>query len=229
MYGSKERRGILCVTGSDATPAFEVKEGVLNGADREIAWADALAGKIAADASGKIVAAIHMAADLPLGSKGRVRSAFFDRNENEGSAELFAIFYDYGQTYGPGISGWNQFWRVNLGAWKLDPAKSYAVILNAYDPEARMTTLRITVHATDDHAETTASPEMTLANPSLAAQGVENRFSDKAFRFVKIPDETRGSTAINLGLYSNGEQCVYDRLTEGLGYLFLSHAWLVEV
>jgi len=30
LDGSKERRGILCVPGSDATPAFEVKEGVLN-------------------------------------------------------------------------------------------------------------------------------------------------------------------------------------------------------
>jgi len=215
--------------GPEASIPAWVHEAARNGADREIARADALAGKIAADASGKIVAAIHMAADLPLGSKGRVRSAFFDRNESEGAAELFAIFYDYGQTYGPGISGWNQFWRVNLGARKLDSAKSYAVILNAYDPEARMTTLRITVHATDDHAETTASPEVSLTNPSLAAQGLENRFSEKAFRFVKIPPGARGSTAINLGLYSNGEQCVYDRLTEGLGFVFLSHAWLVEV
>jgi hypothetical protein len=209
-------------------PAW-VHEAARHGADREIAQANEMAGKIAALASGRIVAAIHMAADLPVGSKGRVRSSFFDRVERDGDAELFAIYYDYGQAYQPGVAGWNQFWRVNLGLRGLQPDKSYEVILNAYDPEGRMTTLRTTAHATDVHAETAASPEMVLANAFLAAQGIENRFSAAAFNRLSIPREVRGSAAVNIGLYSNSEQRVYDRLTENLGFVFLSHAWLLEL
>ena len=200
-----------------------------HGADREIARANEIADKIAAGASGRIVAAIHMAADLPFGTKGRVRSAFLDRVEREGDAELFAIYYDYGQTYQPGVAGWNQFWRINLGVRGLQPDKSYAVVLNTYDPEERMTTLRATAHATDYHADTMDSPEMVLAAASLAAQGIGNRFSDEAFKRLNIPREVRGSAGVNIGLYSNSEQRVYDRLTENLGFVFLSHAWLVEL
>ena len=209
-------------------PAW-VHQAARNGADREIALANEMAAKLVAGASGRVVAAIHMAADLPIGSKGRVRSSFLDRIEREGDAELFAIYYDYGQAYQPGVAGWNQFWRVNLGLRFLRPDKSYAVILNAYDPEGRMTTLRISASATNEHAETADSPEMALTSPFLAAQGLENRFTENAFRLVRIPREARGSAAVNIGIYSNSEQRVYDRLTENFGFVFLSHAWLVEL
>jgi hypothetical protein len=68
-----------------------------------------------------------------------------------------------------------------------------------------------------------------LANAFLAAQGIENRFSAAAFNRLSIPREVRGSAAVNIGLYSNSEQRVYDRLTENLGFVFLSHAWLLEL
>jgi hypothetical protein len=209
-------------------PAW-VHQAARNGADREIALANEVANKLAAVVSGRLVAAIHMAADLPIGSKGRVRSSFLDRVERESDAELFAIYYDYGQSYEPGVVGWNQFWRVNLGLRALRPDKSYAVILNAYDPEERITTLRISASATNEHAETADSPEMALTSPFLAAQGLENRFTENAFKLVRIPREARGFAAVNIGIYSNSEQRVYDRLTENLGFVFLSHAWLVEL
>lgn len=209
-------------------PAW-VHQAARNGADGEIALANEMAAKLATGASGRVVAAIHMAADLPIGSKGRVRSSFLDRVEREGEAELFAIYYDYGQAYQPGVAGWNQFWRVNLGLRGLQADKSYAVILNAYDPEGRMTTLRISASATNEHAETADSPEMALTSPFLAAQRLENRFTENAFRLVRIPREARGSAAVNIGIYSNSEQRVYDRLTENFGFVFLSHAWLVEL
>lgn len=208
-------------------PAW-VHEAARHGADREIAQANEMAGKLAAGVSARIGAAIHMAADLPVGSKGRVRSSFLDRVERDGDAELFAIYYDYGQTYQPGVAGWNQFWRINLGLRGLHPDKDYALILNAYDPEGRMTTLRITAHATNHHAETIDPPEMVLADASLAAQGIENRFSTAAFKCLHIPPEVRTAAGVNIGLYSNSEQRVYDRLTENLGFVFLSHAWLLE-
>jgi hypothetical protein len=189
-------------------------------ADAEIIKADGLAAREAASLGGRIVAAIHMAADLPFGTKGRVRSSFNDRNVSEGDAELFAIYYDYGQTYGPGVSGWNQFWRVNIGARGLLPDREYAILLNVYDPEGRMTTLRITANATSREGETTESPEIVMAAPFLAAQGLENSFS--------IPRAARGAEAVNVNIYSNGEQRIYDRLTENLGFVFLSHAWLIE-
>jgi hypothetical protein len=212
--------------GAEAGLPAWLHQAARNGADREIAQANEIAVRLAG--AGRIVVAIHMAADLPVGSKGRVRSAFFDRVERTGGAELFAIYYDYGQTYLPGVSGWNQFWRVNLGVRGLPEEKSYDVILNAYDPEGRMTTLRMTANATNAQGETVDSPEIVLVNPFLAAQGLENRFDGKAFIKVTVPREARGSDSVNLNIYSNGEQTRYDRLTERRGFVFLSHAWLVE-
>ena len=199
-----------------------------NGADAGIVKADGLAASEASSLGGRIVSAIHMAADLPFGTKGRVRSSFSDRIVSEGDAELFAIYYDYGQTYAPGVSGWNQFWRVNIGARGLLPDREYAILLNVYDPEGRMTTLRVTASATNREGETTESPEIVMAAPFLAAQGLENRFSGAAMRGFTIPRAARGSEAVNVNIYSNGEQRIYDRLTENLGFVFLSHAWLVE-
>jgi hypothetical protein len=70
---------------------------------------------------------------------------------------------------------------------------------------------------------------MALTSPFLAAQGLEDRFTENAFRLVRVPREARGSAAVNIGIYSNSEQRVYDRLTENFGFVFLSHAWLVEL
>ena len=47
-------------------------------------------------------------------------------------------------------------------------------------------------------------------------------------RGFSIPRAARGAEAVNVNIYSNGEQRIYDRLTENLGFVFLSHAWLVE-
>jgi hypothetical protein len=237
-----ERTSDMAVSGGVTVPQGEIlrygPEDVLpawvhamakNGADAGIAKADELAARDAASRGGRIVASLHMAADLPFGTKGRVRSAFSDRNVSSGEAELFAIYYDYGQTYEPGVSGWNQFWRVNIGARGLQAQRNYAVLLNVYDPEGRMTTLRVTSHATNNEGETVDSPEIVMASPFLTSQGLENRFNRGAMRCFTIPREVRGSEAVNVNIYSNGEQCIYDRLTEKLGFVFLSHAWLVEL
>lgn len=197
------------------------------GADTEIEKLRAIAVRMAG--TGSIAAAIHMAADLPVGSKGRVRSAFFDRVEQSGAAEFFPIYYDFGQTYAPGVSGWAQFWRINLGVRNLKPDREYAVLLHVYDPEERGTPLRITAQATNREGETSESPEIVVSGYGRTAQGLSSRFDAQAFRLLRIPREVRGSEAVNLHLYGDGEQVVYDRLSEGLGFVFLSHAWLVEV
>lgn len=206
-----------------------VRAAACRGADREIATVNAIAAGLTANKGGTIVAALHMAADLPLGSKGRAFSAFYDRQKRQGDAELFAIYYDYGQTYRPGVSGWNQFWRINLGARQLRANRNYRIILHTYDPEGRGTMLRITACATDARAERNLSSEVVLRDPFPAVRHFDNRLDPGAFITLSLPAEVRTADAVYIHLYSDSDQAFYDRFTERPGFAFLSHAWLVEL
>jgi hypothetical protein len=177
----------------------------------------------------KIVAAYHMASDLPFGTKGRVRNQFYDRPVPSKAGELFPIFYDYGQSYGPGITGWNQFVRINLGVRRLKRGKQYGLVLHLFDPEGRNTRLRIAAHATNAEGETKEGPVVMLHEPFLVAQGISARYSPEAFVTVELPKECVRTGAVDIGLHSHSEYLVYDRLTEGFGFVYLSHAWLVEL
>lgn len=194
--------------------------------------ADADIARVNAWVSGqhkKIVAAYHMASDLPFGTKGRVRNQFYDRPVPSKAGELFPIFYDYGQSYGPGITGWNQFVRINLGVRRLKRGKQYGLVLHLFDPEGRNTRLRIAAHATNAKGETKDGPTVMLRDPFLVAQGISARYSPEAFVTVSLPQECVRTGAVDIGLHSHSEYLVYDRLTEGFGFVYLSHAWLVEL
>jgi hypothetical protein len=219
---------ILRFTQSSAWPAWLV-EAARRGADGEIVAMDRQASSLCSQAGGHVVASLHMAADLPVGSKGRAGSAFYDRSVRSGSEEFFPIFYDYGQTFLPGVAGWNQFWRINLGVRGLDKRSGYAVILHTIDPEMRGGMFRITATAMDERAETTLSPEMILRNPFAPVRGVAKRFERQAFVFMRLPEEVRVGGSVNLHLYSDSDQAEYDRYTERPGFAYLSHAWLVDL
>lgn len=218
------KAGSILRFGPDA-PAWTA-EAARRGADREIERTNAIALERAG--KNKIVAALHMACDLPFGSKGRAGSSFYDRHEVHGAEAFFPIFYDYGQSYFPGVAGWNQFWRINLGVRGLDPDGNYKVVLHTYDPEARGTMCRLSATACDHEAHVNLSPEVVLGPPFLACQGLEQRFSNGAFVVHPLPDLVVASGAANIHLYSDSDQAAYDRFTERPGFAFLSHAWLIK-
>lgn len=221
--GKKDAPYLTCVPEKDY-PVW-IKRAASRGADADIAKATAIVRK----RFGVICAAYHMTSDLPFGSKGRVRSQFFDRQERNGKEEFFPLFYDYGQSYGPGITGWNQFLRINLGLRGLDKKGRYRLVLQLFDPEKRNTRLRITACATDAHGEARTSPDVMLRDPFLVAQGIEARYTDDAFVSLRLPKQCRTDKAVNIGIHSHSEYRLYDRLTEGFGFVYLSHAWLVLV
>ncbi|HMP77271.1 MAG TPA: hypothetical protein PKE12_13335 [Kiritimatiellia bacterium] len=214
---------LTCVSEKDC-PAW-IRRSASRAADADIKRVNAEVAK----RHKKIVAAYHMASDLPFGTKGRVRNQFHDRRAPTKAGELFPIFYDYGQSYGPGITGWNQFLRINLGARRLARGKDYALVLHLFDPEGRNTRLRIAAHATNAEGETVEGPTIMLHEPFLVAQGISARYSPEAFVTVQLPKECTRTGAVDVGIHSHSEYLVYDRLTEGFGFVYLSHAWLVEL
>lgn len=216
--------GYLTCMPEDRYPAWIVK-AASRGADEDIARVNTV---VRERFGGAIRAAYHMASDLPFGSKGRVRSAAYDRQERTGDEELFPIFYDYGQSYGPGITGWNQFLRINLGVRGLARGRRYTLVLHLFDPECRDTRLRITGTATDAAAEMPAGPDIMLRDPFAVAQGIPARYTPAAFVPVPLHKDCRRDAAVNIGIHSHSEYRLYDRLTEGFGFVYLAHAWLVE-
>lgn len=214
---------LTCAPEADCPPW--IRRSASRAADADIARVNAWV----ADRFKKILAAYHMASDLPYGTKGRVRNQFYDRPVPSKAGELFPIFYDYGQSYGPGISGWNQFLRINLGVRRLVRGKQYGLVLHLFDPEERNTRLRIAAHATNPEGETKDGPEVMLCDPFLVAQGISARYSPEAFVTARLPKECVRTGAANVGIHSHSEYRIYDRLTEGFGFVYLSHAWLVEI
>lgn len=182
---------------------------------------------VGAMGKGIIRAAYHMASDLPMGTKGRVRNVVYDRKDSFGPEEIFPIFYDYGQSYGPGVTGWNQFVSISLGLRSLEPQTAYTLVLNLYDPESRGTHVRIIGHGVNFNGDAIESAEIPLLSALPVAQGMAGRHTDDAFVSVALPCALRGSEALKITIISHSEYCVYDRLTERLGFVFLSHAWLL--
>ena len=215
--------GYLTCAPESACPAW-IRRAASRGADADIQRVDAIVRK----RFGQPRASYHMASDLPYGSKGRVRSTFYDRTARRGREAMFPLFYDYGQSYGPGITGWNQFLRINLGVRGLARGKRYRLVLHLFDPEQRNTRLRITAHATNAAGEGRKGPEVVLRDPFLVAQGIEARYNGDAFISVPLPAACRSGEAVDVGLHSHSEYRLYDRLTENFGFVFLAHAWLVE-
>ena len=107
------------------------------GADRGIATVNQLVAERYPNQ--QVVAARHLASDLPFSTKGRVRchNLHLDRVEQPGREEVVPVFYDYGQSYGPGITGWNMFLFMRFGLRGLDPKRKYTLLLNAYDQIGR--------------------------------------------------------------------------------------------
>lgn len=214
-----------CFGAEADTPAWAMV-AARKGADREIAIVDPIAARLG---RGTLVAAGHMACDLPFGSQGRVRSQRYDRWFRTGASELFAIFYDYGQSIAPGVAGWNQFVSIGLGARGLVPKARYRLVLNTYDPERRNCAIRILGSACDDHGralDRNITYELRAQVPVV--QGSDARHSEKAFITLDLPTAMTADGAINIGLRSHSEAVRYDRLSEGFGFVFLSHAWLFE-
>jgi hypothetical protein len=206
-------------------PAW-IRMAAKNGADAEISAVDAIVKTMT---KGRIVAAIHAAADLPFGSKTRVRSEFFNRSWADGKAELSPLYYDYGQAYAPGVAGWNQFWAIFLMARGLDPDARWRVILNLWDPEERGTCVRLVGQRCDAEGLDCRGPEFSLSGPRLVAQGVDRRHKPEAFYAANLPRDLTKNGSVFLRLFSHSEERIYDRWLEGFGFVFLSHVWLVKM
>jgi hypothetical protein len=201
------------------------KEAAKRGADREIQLIEQARMQYA---PGKPLASIHMAIDLPYGSRGRTRCGQYNRLETAENAEFFEYYYDYGQSYAPGVSGWNQFWQVSLGIRNHTPGKSYKLVLHTYDPESRGAQIRLlAVPASFDALVTHGEPKK-LSEYIKLAQGLDSRFSKGAFITINLTPDLTSDESVVVHMRGNSEQVKYDRLTEGFGFVFLSHAWLLE-
>lgn len=200
-------------------------EAARAGADREI---ETVNGMVKSLVDGKVVCARHMAADLPISSKGRVRSHRFDRVEQTGRQEIIPTFYDYGQTFGPGLSGWAQFVWMGLALRGLQGDRSYTLVLHLYDPEERNTRVRVEAWRSDFEAQVREGPKLSLCPPQRVPQGIAGRHTRQAFVSLPIPPDLLGSPAVTIALWGDSEGMRYDRYTEKTGSLFLSHAWLIE-
>ncbi len=60
------------------------------------------------------------------------------------------------------------------------------------------------------------------------AKGFNDRFNSSAFHSIELPPELTKNEAIEIELRADGSLVKYDRLTEGFGFVFLSHVWLLE-
>ena len=59
------------------------------------------------------------------------------------------------------------------------------------------------------------------------AQGIQQRHSEQAFVAVPLPGELLDCPTLVGAVFGNSEQTIYDRYTEGKGFVFLSHIWLL--
>jgi hypothetical protein len=201
------------------------KEAAKRGADREIQLIEKARVQYA---PGNPLASIHMAIDLPYGSRGRTRCGQYNRLETTENSEFFEYYYDYGQCYAPGIAGWNQFWQVSLGIRNYVKGKSYRLALHTYDPESRGTSVRIMAVPASYDALVTHGEPTSLTDYLKLGQGLDCRFSKDAFITVNLTSDLTSGESVVVHLRGNSEQVKYDRLTEGYGFVFLSHAWLME-
>ena len=201
------------------------KVAAKNGADKEIAKIEQARSKYA---PGKSIATMHMAIDLPYGSRGRLRSKLYNRQDSISKVEFFEYYYDYGQSYAPGVAGWNQFWQVSLGIRNHEKGKPYRLVLHTLDPEARGASVRIIASPASYDALVSKGAAVNMLGYQYLAQGLEHRFDANAFITVDIPASLTKEESIVVHIRSNSEQVKYDRLTEGFGFVFLSHAWLIE-
>jgi hypothetical protein len=213
----------LAFAAEDVLPAWAVAAAQA-AADVEIAAAEQIAVRLG---SGIRLAALHCAADLVPGTKGRVRSQRHDRQERAGPEEFFAIYYDYGQCHGFGITGWNQFWQIDLGLRGLQAGGSYRLVLNIYDPEDRGGAARILARPCDSLGHATSGSTLhELRAQRPLAQGLSARHADQAFVAIDVPPALASADAIDIAIRSHSEAVRYDRREEGYGYIFLAHAWL---
>lgn len=224
--GAPPPAGPLCF-GSEASIPPWAHAVARAASDREIALLDPLALRLGA---GRLVASGHLACDLPLGTKGRIRAGGYDRWWQAGEAGLFAIFYDYGQSYGPGLTGWNQFWQIDLGVRGLEQAGRYRLVLNLYDPECRHAAVRILGRQCDAHGRPLDDqPTYELRGQGPVAQGIQARHAPAALVVVDLPAALSAGGLVDLAIRSHSEAVRYDRQAEGYGFVFLSHAWLFRM
>jgi hypothetical protein len=148
--------------------------------------------------------------------------------EQNGSEELIPTFYDYGRTFGPGLTGWSQFVYISLAVRGLSPQGQYTLLLNLYDPEERGTRLRVEASPTDHKAQVSRGLTVSLCPPRLVAQGISRRHAPEALLALPIPRELQDAPAIVVSIRGDSENVIYDRYTERTGSLFLSHAWLLK-
>jgi len=201
------------------------KVAAKNGADKEIQRIEQARAKYA---PGKFISASHMACELPYGSRGRTRSGMYNRSEQSGKVDFFEIFYDYGQSYAPGVAGWNQFVQVSFGIRNHEKGKPYKLVIHTFDPEARGTSVRLSAHSGSYDALVGKGRNFDLTEWKEIAQGMENRFEANAFIVIDLPVELTLEDSIMFDLHGNSEKVKYDRLTESFGFVFLSHTWLLD-
>ena len=169
-----------------------------------------------------------MACDLPFGSKGRARSTAYDRSKSTGGIEIFPTFYDYGQSYAPGVAGWTHFYVMTFGIRNHQLGRAYKLVLHTWHPESRGDSLKISAQAANYDVLVRKGKKIELMKMETAAQGLDERFNSSAFLSINLPPELTKDEAIEIELLGTGSEVKYDRLTEGFGFVFLSHVWLLE-
>ena len=195
------------------------------GADIEIQKVEEARAKYA---PGIAVASYHMACDIPYNGRTRARN-IYDRSEKTTKGEIFSEYYDYGHSFAPGVAGWDQFWEVRIGIRNFQPGKPLRMVFHTWDPDSLGTQVRIfACSASDKEGLKPEGKPVTLKPRFKVAQGFDARLGADAFVTVDIPAELTKGESVVINLRGNSELRKFDRLTEGFGYVLLSHAWLME-
>jgi hypothetical protein len=205
-----------------------IKLAARRGADEDIAQMNQLVREIA---PGSLLAAKHCAADLPFGTIMSSQCQPFDRFERfaPGDEKIEIRYCDFGQSFGPGHTGWNMFAWIRVGLLDLDPEASYGVALNLYDAEGRGTVCQGLTAGTDRSARKELTPLMQLFSRVPLAQGFDARRKPAALVVADLPQEASAKGAAIISIESNSTWTKYDRITERLGVPLLGHVYLLKL
>ncbi len=204
-----------------------IKVAASKGADADIARMNQL---VLDQTKDTLVAATHCAADLPYGTILNCKCPPYDRFERfaPGNERIEFHYFDFGQSFGPGHTGWNMFAWITVKLLGLDPAASYRVALNLYDPEGRGTVCQGLTAGTDQTARKDLTPAMQLFTRRPLAQGFDARYRPTALVVADLPAQAVAHGAVRVTVESNAVWTRYDRLAEHLGVPFLGHIYLLR-
>jgi hypothetical protein len=204
-----------------------IKVAARKGADEDIPRMNAL---VREHARGTLIAAKHCAADLPFGTILNCQCQPYDRFERfaPGNETIAFRYFDFGQSFGPGHTGWNMFAWITVGLLDLDPQASYRVALNLYDPEGRGTVCQGLTAGTDPTARQDLTPTMQLFTRRPLAQGLDARYHPAALVVADLPAAAVTHGAVRVTIESNAVWTKYERLSERLGVPFLGHVYLLR-